>query len=116
MKIDKQQLKQLIKEEITKLFEQPNPAPASHVPNVAPAGAGTVSVDTSDLDRLDLEIKKQQKKDEELVKKADEVGVDPMLVGDFIGVSGAFYQALMDFTYERYRMENQPLPPGAAEE
>ena len=116
MKIKESQLRQIIKEEIMNLFEQPNVAPTSHFPDVTPTGGGVVTVDAADIDRLDSEIKSETDDDEELIKKAEEVGVDPMLVGDFGAVTAAFMQALMDFTYEAFRAQNQSPPPGVAEE
>lgn len=116
MKVKRLQLKRIIKEEVLKLLEQPNVSPTRHSPSVAPTGAKVITVDSGDIDRLDAEIASETEDDQDLIKKAEEVGVDPLLVGDFQNISAAFLQALMDYHYEMYRAQNLPGPPAVAEE
>ena len=113
-------LKKLISEEVERLFEQPDVAPAFHKPNVTPAGAKMdPSIDSGDIEDLELKVKKWQEEDDDIAKEAERIGVsmvDPYILRDFEGLTDAVFQMMMDVALDRYRQENQPPPPGAAEE
>ena len=115
-KISVLKLKGLISEEIDKLFEQPDLAPASHRPDVTAAGATLdPSIDAGDIEDLEQETEEWRDEDEELADKAEMIGVsdvDPRIIDDYQGLSDTMLSMMMDVALERYREENQPPPPG----
>tara|TARA_Y100000310_G_C20270551_1_gene617789 strand:- start:60 stop:518 length:459 start_codon:yes stop_codon:yes gene_type:complete len=110
------ELKGLINEEVNKLFEQPDVSPASHKPNVTPAGSKMDPlIDAGDIEDLERKTKEWQEEDDDITKEAERLGVsmaDPYIVGDFEGLTDALLQMMMDVALDRYRQENQPPPGG----
>ena len=111
MKIKTSQLQKIIQEEIKNLFEQPNVAPTSHVPDVgAPAGS-MIATDVEEIENLDREIKKWTKIHEEVVEKAKTLAVDPQLLEYYRGDFEQLMTAMMDMLYQQYQVERATPRP-----
>ena len=111
MKIKTSQLQKIIQEEIKNLFEQPNVAPTSHVPDVGPPAGGMISTDVKEIGNLDREIKKWKKVHEEVVEKAESLAVDPQLLEYYRGDFEQLMTAMMDMLYQQYQIERAPGQP-----
>ena len=110
MKINKTQLKKIIQEEIMTLFEQPDVAPTSHVPNVGPPGGEMSRADAREIENLDRDIKGWTKIHEQIVEKAMELGADPQLVDFYRGDFEQLTTAMLDMLYQKYQMQRMAPP------
>ena len=104
-------LKGLIHEEVSKLFEQPEVAPASHVPDVSAPGATMTRADAREIEKLDRKIKNWTKMREEILDKAYELGADPQLIDYFNGDFDQLMTAMMDMLYQQYQTDRGAPPP-----
>ena len=110
-KISTLSLDRLICEEISKLFEQPDVAAASHAPDVgaAGAGAGMSRADMREIAKIERKTKKWGDIQADIVDMAYELGVDPQMIGDFDNLMMTILQAMVDMAMQQYQME-RPMP------
>jgi len=110
MKISKSQFKRIIQEEMRTLLEQPNVAAASHAPNVGVPGGAMTSADAREIDKLDRDIKGWTKIHEQIVAKANELGVDPQLLDYYLGDFEQLMTAMLDMLYQKYQIQRGAPP------
>ena len=105
-------LKKLVCEEISKILsEQAGGAPASHVPDVSPAGAGAgmTRADMREISKIERKTRDWGDTQADIVEMAYELGVDPQLVGDFDNIMMSILQAMVDMAMQQYQNE-RPMP------
>ena len=110
-KVTTAKIRGLISEEVSKLLEQPDVAPTSHMPNVSAsgAGAGMTRADMREISKIERKSRDWGDIQEEIVEMAYELGVDPQLVGDFDNLMMTVLQAMVDMAIQQYQME-RPMP------